>query len=267
MEGMSQGIPADSRRCYENITRDSRYQHFVRIGPRIVRCLDYHRIEFDRTLVGERLLAYYLFIGVVDEALDSGNLNIGNRILEHFDRTACQFHEDADSSNVELVTEVLKRYVRTENRALFSSRLADLYREVLREQATTSIDAYIEHRKVIGTRTAELSYILIQDLLQGNTDAVCRLMTQVGKVGCLVDSVIDLKLDRRLGLLRFRPSASDRLKLIAYALREGALAVFQYPSLTTVFLEAIADNVRDRFRTRPPESALSQQKEEVAGVV
>jgi len=254
--GACQAIPAHIRQRYEEIVLDSRYQHFVRIPPRIVRCLDYFRIKFDRTTVGERLLAYYLFIGVVDETLDFGNLNIGKRVLNRFDAPVCGVDEQAAASTVELVTEALKRHITDENLGLISVRLAELYREVLSEQTATSIDAYIEHRKTIGARTADLSYLLIQDLLDGDAGSVRQLMSQVGKVGCLVDSAIDLSTDRRFGLLSFKPSAMDRIRLTACALREGARTLVQYPSLTGVFLAAVADNIRDPFRAGRRAAAL-----------
>jgi len=257
------------RRRYEEIARDNRYQHFVRIAPRIVRCLDYFGIEFDLTLVRDLLLAYYLFIGVVDEALDFGDLNIGKRILEHFERPVDLSHEHMAASTVELVTEVVKSYTSDENRALISVRLAEPYCEVVREQAATSLTDYIEHRKIIGSRTAELSYILIQDLLRGDTAALCRLMKQVGRVGCLVDSVIDLNMDWRFGILSLKPSAMDRIRLTACALHEGLHTLLRYPSLTGLFLAAIADNVGDPFRTGRPTSPFitAEKKDEVVGVI
>jgi hypothetical protein len=256
--------PKETGARYQEIARDSRYQHFVRIGPRIVCCLDHFRIEFDRGRVGELLQMYYLFIGVIDEALDSGGLSLGNRILEQFDRPASELLEHTDSSNVEFMTEALRNCISDENRSSISTGLAELYGEVLGEQAAILIDTYIEHRKVIGARTAELSYTLIQNLLTGETDGVYRLMMQVGKVGCLIDSIIDLGFDSRSGLLSFKPSLLDRVKLIACALREGVVTLLCYPSLTNLFAAAVVDNIRDRFRARhaqlPPEKAERKDK-------
>jgi len=253
------GDPLEERReRYRRIARDFRYQHFVRIAPRIVRCLDHLRIEFDRMRVSELLQAYYLFIGVIDEALDSGSLSLGDRILEQFDRPASESLEHTDSSNVEFMTEVLRNCVCDENRSSISAGLAELYCEVLGEQTAILIDTYIEHRKVIGARTAELSYRLIQNLLTGETDRVCRLMIQVGKVGCLIDSVIDLGFDWRSGLLSFKPSLLDRVRLIACALREGMVTLLCYPSLTDLFVAAVADNIGDRFRARHAQLPLDE---------
>jgi hypothetical protein len=257
---MTCDIPEERRARYRRIVRDSRYQHFVRIGPRIVRCLDHFRIEFDRVRVGELLQAYYLFIGVIDEALDSGSLSLGNRILEQFDRPASELLEHTDLSHVEFMTEVLRNCISDENRSSISAGLAKLYCEVLGEQAAILMDTYIEHRKVIGARTAELSYTLIQNLLTGETDGVCRLMMQVGKVGCLIDSVIDLGFDSRSGLLSFKPSLLDRVRLIACALREGVVTLLCYPTLTNLFVAAVVDNIRDRFRARHAQLPLEKSE-------
>lgn len=262
-------LPACVRQHYDGIARDARYRHFVRIAPRIIRCLDYFGIKFNRTLVRERLSAYYLFIAVVDEALDFGHLNIGKRILQHFNSSSGRFDEHGHASTVELVTEILRSHTSDENLRLISMGLAELYREVVSERAATSIKTYIEHRKTIGSRTAELSYILIQDLLSGDVGGLCRLMKQAGTVGCLIDSVIDLNMDWRFGLLRFRPSARDRITLTACALREGVRTLLQYPSLAAVFLAALADNIMDPLRMTHAASVLinAETKDEVAGVI
>src|SRR2546425_10402077 len=54
--GACQRMPAHISQRYEDIACDGRYQHFVRIPPRIVRCLDHFGIESNRTLVRKRLL-------------------------------------------------------------------------------------------------------------------------------------------------------------------------------------------------------------------
>ena len=94
-------------------------------------------------------------------------------------------------------------------------------------------------------------------------------MKQVGAVGCLVDSLIDLSADLRLGLLGFRPGPSDYTKLIACILRDGIRVSLEHPRLCGLFLRAIVDNVRDRFHADPNvalESFVSERKGTAAGV-
>lgn len=200
--------------------------------------------------MSEVLRAYYLFIGVVDEALDVGNLDLGSRILQSF-----ILKEPHNSRNTlfaasipGLMTNVLRQHTTDNDHPLISANLAELYREVVSERMAPSIGAYIHHRKMVGIRTAELSYLLIRGLLQGDTYRVSQLMMHVGKVGCLIDSLIDLKMDSRARLLNFRPSVIDRLQIAVCALWEGGQTIFRYPALTMVFAEVVADNIRDRFR-------------------
>src|SRR5258706_8266256 len=56
---------------YQAISQDFRYGHYVRIPQRICRCLDYFDVSVSRKAVEERLCSYYLFIGVVDDVIDS----------------------------------------------------------------------------------------------------------------------------------------------------------------------------------------------------
>src|SRR5713101_8157293 len=106
---MSETI-ADDRdldRAYQAITRDPRYAHFINIPERIIRCLDYFGIACDRTEVRQRLRAYYLFIGVADEAIDAGKIEMGEHILARFHDRVPSF--DQRTSRVGVATEVLKQ--------------------------------------------------------------------------------------------------------------------------------------------------------------
>ncbi len=135
------------------------------------------------------------------------------------------------------------------------SGFRELYQQVVSERAAQSIDAYVEHRKAVGRLTAELSYLLICPLLEMDNESLCRFMTQVGEVGCLVDSLIDLNADQHLGLLMFKPSIMDRLKLVVFTVQKGLSVWFRHPGLSGVFLSAVCDNIRDRFvRTRRPDA-------------
>src|SRR5688572_11458919 len=72
----------DVQSRYEAIAQDSRYGHYVRIPERICRCLDYFRISSSRSAVRSRLHSYYLFVGVVDDVIDSNQPETGREILE-----------------------------------------------------------------------------------------------------------------------------------------------------------------------------------------
>jgi hypothetical protein len=243
-----ESLPGDVRRAYRNLAGDPKYQHFIRIPDRIIQCIDYFGIPCDQALARTRLQAYYLFIGVVDDAIDSGRIEAGRLILDNLSTPAPLFGEAARSSNVSLITEVLKCNISEDAYPSMMNKLSTLYREVADERGATSIDSYIEHRKFVGSLTAELSHVLIQPDLIGEQEALLQFMKQVGAIGCLVDSLIDLSADRRLGLLGFKPGPMDYTKLIARILRDGLRVSLKHLGLSGLFLLAIVDNVRDRFR-------------------
>jgi len=263
-------LPASVRGAYNDLADDPRYQHFVRIPDRIIRCIDYFGIACDRVVTRARLEAYYLFIGVVDDSIDSGQIETGGVILDYLSTRVPLFDETVRRSRVKLITEVLKYQADEETYPLMLDKLRQLYGEVVKERAATSIESYLGHRRSVGALTAEISYELIRPSLSGEHQMLCRLMKQVGAIGCLVDSLIDLSADRRLGLLEFKPGISDYAKLIANILRDGLRVSLRHPGLVGLFLRAVADNLGDRFRAGPglPQpSFVSERKAEPASVV
>ena len=243
-------MQADIERLHQAISQDARYGHYVRIPERICRCLDYFNVPFSRSAVKERLLQYYLFIGVVDDVIDSSGLEAGREILKQLENRTLLFNEETKRSRAKLVTEALKCHISLDIYPLVLARLEELYQAVVRERQSKTMRAYIEQRKVIGCLTAELSYLLIRPLLKSEHEDLCRFLKTIGEVGCLIDSVIDLRADDRLGLLSFRPTLKDYLKLTSQMLHEGLKVILRHPRLLGLFLEAISDDLFDQLWAR-----------------
>src|SRR5438132_5672728 len=110
---------------WETIARDPRYAHFVNIPDRIIRCLDYFEIKCNQTKVRRTLRAYYLFIGVVDDAIDSGEIEMGRHILACFYDRVRAF--DRRTSQVRVTIEVLKQNIDDEIRTRVLAKLDELY--------------------------------------------------------------------------------------------------------------------------------------------
>ena len=94
-------------------------------------------------------------------------------------------------------------------------------------------------------------------------------MKQVGAIGCLIDSLIDLNQDCRLGLLAFHPGIMDYAKLVVAILHNGPRVSFGHPRLYGLFFRAVADNIRDPFRAKrtfPQASFSSDRNDEATSV-
>ena len=255
---------------YQAIALDPKYGHFVNIPERIIRCLDHFGVACDPIEVERRLLSYYLFIGVVDETIDCGRLEIGKLILDRLStRTPC-LDEETHRSAVSLTTEILRRNISPESYSEALAKLHELYRAVVNERTAETMTVYIEQRNAVGSLTAEVSYMLIQPCLQRDHEDLLPFLKRVGAVGCLVDSIIDLPADAKVGILSFRPSARDLLELIGCTLRDALGISIRHPALLGVFLQAVGDSLRDRFRSRKSSSGglvISRRKERAASVV
>jgi hypothetical protein len=211
--------------------------------------LDYFHVGGDRIAAARILRAYYIFIAVVDNAIDSGEPHTAATVFA--DLAKPTQIRPAELSDVALVTLNLREQVHDTVGLKFRQQLRRLYETVRQERSAVSIEAYIEVRRMVGTLTAELSYILISPLLKGEEPTLRAFMQKVGAVGCLIDSVIDLRADQRRGLLSFLPTRRDQVKLTLAALRQGLSLCLRHPRLTGVFADAILDDVRDRFITTP----------------
>jgi hypothetical protein len=234
---------------YDRIVRDPKYRHFARIPGRIVHCLDYFQVGGDRITAARILRAYYIFIAVVDNAIDSGEPHTAETVFAHLAEPTPT--NPAELSDVAIITRKLREQVHDTVDLTFRQQLRRLYEAVRQERSAVSIEAYVEVRRVVGILTADLSYILISPLLRGEAQTLRAFMQKVGSVGCLIDSVIDLRADQRRGLVSFLPTRRDHVKLTLAALRQGLSICLRHPRLAGVFADAILDDVRDRFITTP----------------
>ena len=262
--GLSDHLPADVDNAYRAIAGDPQYKHFINIPTRIIQCIDYFGIAGNRELIKERLQSYYSFIGVIDNALDSRQIGIGASVLDCLEARSPALEEACRQSDVSLVTAVLKCHIHDD---LMVKKFRKLYREVLRERVATSIETYMSCRIGVGSLTAELSYWLIQPLLKDESNSLCEFMKQVGAVGCLIDSLIDLRSDHRFGLLAFTPVARDYLGLLLNTFRRGFGLSIRHLGLGLLFLQAIIDNLQDpRDCIRIDQRLTANQKNRAASV-
>lgn len=227
---------------------DPRYRHYARIPERICRCVEQFQVEFDEELVRAKLRCFYLFIGVVDDAIDACAPEIGEDVLRLLKSRRSQMGDEPLASPAALVTFALKREIPPPIYPRTVRRLEALYKAVMCERRAETLREYVGFRKKVGWRTADLTYRLIEPLLSRPEKRLRRFLQRVGSVGCLVDSLIDLDTDYRNGLLAFRPTGWDRIKLFGRMMRDGLPIVWAYPRAAGLFLAAVRDNFRDRQR-------------------
>ncbi|MFY9620225.1 MAG: hypothetical protein WAQ99_10490 [Pyrinomonadaceae bacterium] len=204
----------------------------------------------DSVAVERRLRAYYLFIGVIDNAIDSGQWQVSQIVLRQFESRPARFDQPSNISEVVLVTERLLNEVSDEIYPEVLSALHALSAAVEHERTAASMAEYIEARKRVGQLTAKSSFLLIRPLLSTESSQICHFMERVGEIGCLVDSVIDLNGDQRSGLLNFQSTRWEFIRLLTCAVKSGAQFSIRHPRLFGLFLEAVIDNLRDRPRAR-----------------
>jgi len=150
------------------------------------------------------------------------------------------------------MTEVLKQHIGPTIHSEVLAKFCDLHDANLAERDALTMKGYVEQRKLVGNLTAEVSYLLIRDLISSQVVNCCRLMKDVGAVGCLVDSVFDARADKRTGALSFRPRWFDFMRLGITTMLAGIKLVATHPRMLPLFADAMRDNFYDRLRPHAP---------------
>ncbi|HEY7160053.1 MAG TPA: hypothetical protein VH815_02290 [Acidobacteriota bacterium] len=220
------------------------FQHYIRIPDRICSSLDFFDRSYNRTIVHEILTSFYLFIGIVDHAMDCISISIASDVLHQL-KQPNSFSEITLKVPFELATELLKRNIHPTVYDAVLDRFSRLCDAVFHERCSKRISEYIVQRKKIGFLTAEISYLLIQPYLTVTDLEIREFFCKVGETGCLVDSLIDLRSDYRKGLTNFRFNLSSYLGVLIHAVISGVPLLLRYPKLIQIFYEAVLDNCRD----------------------
>lgn len=251
-------------RHYDAIARDPHYFQFANIPRRIIECLESLATVIEREAVHARLLAYYVFIGVVDDEIESAQFEIGEITLRRLANPLPCFDRETRASKSQFMTEVLKQHIDPGIHSQVLHKFTELLQANLAERRASTMKGYIEQRKLVGRLTAELSYLLVQNFLSPEQTDCRELMMEVGAVGCLVDSVFDARADKRDGALSFRPSWLDFLRLGVATIFKGIMLVVTHPRMLPLFADAMRDNFYDRLR---PHVCVIQDDSACSGVM
>lgn len=223
------------------------FRHYINISDRICSSLDFFDNSYNRTTVHEILKSFYLFIGIVDHAMDLISITIASDVLHQLKQPS-SFSEETLEVPHKLSTELLKLNIHPENYNAVLDRFSDLCDAVFNERCSKTISGYIHFRKRIGFLTAEISHLLIEPFLTESNPEILKFFCNVGEAGCLVDSLIDLRSDYRKSLINFMPSFNCYLKVLVHAASIGIPLLWRYPKLFQIFYEAVVDNCRDNKR-------------------
>jgi hypothetical protein len=245
---ISQSSPESIAQRYDAVVKDPKYFQFANIPDRIIRCLELVATIRQTETMRARLLAYSLFIGVVDDEVELAESEIGEQLLNRLASPLSFFDEAAQISKAHFMTEILKQHIEAEVHEEVLARFRDLHRANLSERTARTVKTYIEQRKSVGHLTAEISYLLIRNCVSFEAIDCCRLMKEVGAVGCLLDSVIDTRTDQRSGNISFRPTFIDFMVLSLATFVAGSRTILKYPRMLSLFWEGICDNFKDRKR-------------------
>lgn len=248
-ESDSHALTSSHSEAWDRLLRQPQYRHFSRIPARILRCLNHFDVTGDLPAAATILGAYYLFIGVVDNSIDSGTAKTAEIVFEVLEAKTT---DERFGSEIALVTIRLREHIAEHIKPEAIDRLRRLYAVVMDERSADSIEQYLERRTAVGCETADLSYLLIRPFLSNDEPRLRSFMQRVGAVGCLLDTVFDWRADWRHGLLGFEPTFRDYLSLVRATAFTGLTLALEHPRLWWLFTQSTLDIVRDRLVRSTP---------------
>lgn len=242
--GDSPAVSVSDSRIQKIIFSHPCFEHYINIPDRICTSLDFFISNYDRAAVYEILQSFYLFIGIVDHAMDTISISVASEVLNQLKRLNT-FSDSILETPHRLATELLKTKIHPNRYDNVLGRFSELCDAVFNERCSKTISEHIQHRKNIGYLTAEISYLLIEPFLIESDPEILKFFCKVGEVGCLVDSLIDVRSDYKKGLINFVPHLFSYLQLTIHTASIGIPLLCRYPKLIHVFCEAVLDNYRD----------------------
>lgn len=231
----------------EGLIQNKKYVHYLQIPDRVSAFLDYFEIQYDDYNVQISLSTYFLWLKVADNEIDENSQTIGDRIKDRLVDPEIKINKETNSEPVLLLTEILKNQVNKSVYDSFVGGLNELYDAVLQERYSSTMTQYIINRKNVGRLTAYCAFEIMKPYLDNRQEIFLEFFQRLGSLGCLVDSVVDIKRDAEDGMLRFKPSINDRIKLYLNTIKEGTELLFKYPGLYRCFLNSTANVIREKY--------------------
>ncbi len=204
-------------------------------------------MRYDAESVAQTLRVYYEFIAVVDDAIDSFGLGLSAKIASRVSWTPESPPLENARETYEVVSDRLRAEIPSTSFSNIIAELNLLLEAVIIEDGALTFAKFIDARERVGRLTASVSYHLIEPSLDRSDDTVEEFMSEVGAIGCLVDSLIDFRYDVHRTKVRWHRSIFDWFRLVGLVCSRGRWLLYRYPTLVTVFLGAVLDNFLDRF--------------------
>jgi len=239
---------AEVEQAFEVLAAKQRYAHHAVMSQRICQSIDCFRVRHDKPQVLIKLRVFCLFFGVVDDCLDVRGPVECSLLLARFADPLPTFTPEVVRSAPLLAVEFLKAWIAPNNYSDVLTGLHELHHAVVQERTAVTIRSYMAARRASGRLTSEVAYRLIANELRQPRPDVLSYMCEVAEIGNLIDSLVDMSRDRRHGVLNFRPTLTDRARLLTHVFEGSFRLLARYPRMAGLFGNALRDVCRDSWR-------------------
>ena len=227
-----------------SLVLEDRFAKYRSMCWKISKYIDSFKIEYNKEDVEARVGIFSIWLKVVDDEMEKSDKNVGKDILNRLQDPSPRFDEETKGSPSKFLTEILKKQIKPGIYGAVLTGFYALYTSVVDNDNSTNMDDYISSRRKSGELTANIIYQLIEPDLRGNLNKFKKFLMQLGGVGNLVDSCLDIKKDISNGAFKFIPSALDVAKLYTKTSMEGIKMFIEYPTFSFKFFRSIIKNIK-----------------------
>jgi len=216
------------------LRRKPEYFSYLRVPKKVCEYLQYFKVNHEAKEIMGRLDIFFLWLKNVDECLDSKNVN-GKVFLDRFQENEINMENDDIYEGI-ILTDILREITLNQNQDVLKG-LGELYGAVLLEKDAENMHNLIEAKEKIGEHCASSTITIISPYMEKN-ERFNRFFIELGVIGNLADTIVDIKKDYKNGGIKFKLRFSEYIELYDRFLIKGAGMIIKHPLLIKSFLDS-----------------------------
>lgn len=229
------------------LLQDEKYAPYLKIADKVPHFLDYFQMDYDKQGVKTSLSLYFLWLKCIDEELDTGDEHIGEQVKQNLLNSQPNITEEIIASTPLLLSEVLKVQTTPATYHHLLENLHELYDSTLSEKTAPSMSQYIYQRKKSGILTAQGAFIMMEPHLLTHNHKFVSFFQQLGALGNIVDSVVDLRNDIHSQTYSFHVTFLDVVQLYTQTSKDAIKVILQHPRLVKQFSKSAVNVLKNSF--------------------
>jgi hypothetical protein len=206
---------------------------YLNVPIHITRYLDHFSISYPPQQIAGVLGTYFLWLKLADDEIDE-HLKTGEDIFRRLSSGPDESFNN-NEPGLDMLTDILY-YASKPSSTAFLEEFSVCRRYAVLETEAVNIRDLAQIRTMEGEMLSLATLSLIEPYIQYGDHSIYDFLPRVGRLGMLLDSMIDLREDSAAGELKFQPGMLD-MAYLAMQFMKGTLQIqVHYPFMCTYYI-------------------------------